>query len=134
MIFDSTILLPEITFKTSRSGGPGGQNVNKVSSKVLLEFSVAQSEFLNKNQKDIIQHKLRSKINADGMLQVMCQAERSQLANKQKALQKFYKLIAQCFIVPKKRKPTKVPTQVKQERLKNKKHKAQIKSLRSGKL
>jgi len=111
----------EFVFKTSRSGGKGGQNVNKVSSKVELDFDVLNSTLLNSQQKSIILEKLDSRISKEGILQVVMQTERSQLANKQLAIKKFYELLKQCFVKKKKRVPTKTPRSVKEKRLKNKK-------------
>ena len=79
-------LLPHITFKTSRSGGPGGQNVNKVSSKVELRFDFIRSDALSDDQKKLISKKLQKHITADGHIQVFSQESRSQLQNKENAL------------------------------------------------
>lgn len=128
---DITQLETELSFKTSRSGGSGGQHVNKVSSKVELDFDVQNSSFLTEEQKGIIELKLASKINSEGILQLICQADRSQLRNKKTAILKFNELIESCFVVVKKRKPTKVPFAVKEKRLLAKKRKAEIKKSRS---
>jgi ribosome-associated protein len=114
-MFTPQLLDAEITFKTSRSGGAGGQHVNKVSTKVELIFSVSASKLLNEEA-----------------LHVTVQTERSQLRNKKIALEKFHELITLCFVVQKKRKPSKVPRSVKEKRLLNKKMKAEIKRLRSN--
>lgn len=124
-------LIPEISFKTSRSGGSGGQHVNKVSSKVELNFDVFNSKVLTEDQKSIIQTKLESRINSDGILQVVCQEGRSQFGNKKKTVEKFRELMDACFVVTKKRKPTAIPKAVKEKRLLEKKRKAEIKKMRS---
>ena len=133
MNFNSKKLVPELTYKTSRSGGAGGQNVNKVESKVLLAFDVLNSNILNEEQKVILLLKLGKKITSTGILQIVAQTERNQLGNKQIALAKFHKLISTCFAIKKKRNATKPSKASKEDRLKAKKHKSEIKTLR-GKL
>lgn len=125
-------LQTELTFKTSRSGGSGGQNVNKVSTKVLLEFDVVNSKFLDDDQREIILLKLENKINSEGILQVVSQTERTQLKNKKIALEKFNLLISNCFLVRKERKATKVPKVVKEKRLNDKRIKSEIKRWRQS--
>lgn len=125
-------LLSELTFKTSRSGGSGGQNVNKVSTKVLLEFDVLNSKFLDEEQKSIIQKKLENKINSEGILQVVSQSERTQLKNKKVVLDKFKLLISNSFLVRKERKATKIPNAVKEKRLSDKRIKSELKKWRQG--
>ncbi len=113
-------LLPNITFKTSRSGGKGGQNVNKVSSKVELNFDYLNSLIFDSTQKDLIKHKLINRMNADGLIQVICEEERSQYLNKEKALSKLYFLLKSALFIPKRRKKTKPTKGAKEQRLKNK--------------
>lgn len=125
-------LLSELTFKTSRSGGSGGQNVNKVSTKVLLEFDVLNSKFLDEEQKSIIQKKIGNKINSEGILQVVSQSERTQLKNKKVVLDKFKLLISNSFLVRKERKATKIPNAVKEKRLSDKRIKSELKKWRQG--
>lgn len=124
------LLESEFTFKTSRSGGSGGQHVNKVSTKVELDFDVVNSKILTEEQKDILTNKLAARITVEGILQVICQTERSQLRNKIAAIAKFHELIDACFVVIKKRKVTKVSKAVKERRLLAKKRNAEIKKLR----
>jgi len=129
---DITALESEITFKTSRSGGSGGQHVNKVSTKVELDFDVANSRMLSEEQKAVLLEKLASRLTTTGMLQIISQSGRSQSGNKKEALEKFRELIASSFIVRKKRRPTKVPKAVKEKRLLAKKRTAELKKLRRG--
>lgn len=105
----------ELVFTSSRSSGPGGQHVNKVSTKVELRFHIPNSGLLNDEEKDILLIKLKNKINSEGELIIVSQDERSQLKNKEKAIEKFYDLLQKALTPPKKRKPTK-PTQASKEK------------------
>ena len=120
----------EFRFKTSRSSGAGGQNINKVSTKVELDFDVANSALLTDEQKQIILQKLKNKISKDGILQIISQTERTQFGNKEIVIKKFYELLNKCFIVKKKRKPTKPSKSSKERRLESKKRDSKIKNLR----
>lgn len=120
----------EITFKTARSGGKGGQNVNKVETMVEGYWHVAGSAFFTAEEKERISQKLVNKINAEGFLLVKSQTERSQLGNKQQVIEKMNLLIDKALVVAKKRKPTKIPKAVKQKRLDSKKQKGEVKSNR----
>ncbi len=110
----------ELVFTSSRSSGPGGQHVNKVSTKVELRFHIPNSGLLNDEEKDILLIKLKNKINSEGELIIVSQDERSQLKNKEKVIEKFYELLQKALIPPKKRKPTKPSQASKEKRLEKK--------------
>ena len=117
----AALLAPELTFTASRSGGPGGQNVNKVNSKVSLQFHVEDSLILTPDEKAFIRQKLSSKISRDGFVIVTAQESRSQADNKSKVIEKFDKLLSAAFKRKKARKPTKPTKSAVQERIKKKK-------------
>jgi ribosome-associated protein len=114
-------LQKELVYKTSRSGGKGGQNVNKVSSKVELLFSVNDSGLLTDEEKALISQKIQSRFNKDGYVQVICDEERSQYLNKEKAIEKLIILLTRALQMQKPRKATKPSKKAKAERLDNKK-------------
>ncbi|TSJ38586.1 aminoacyl-tRNA hydrolase [Mucilaginibacter corticis] len=114
-------LQKETFYKTSRSGGKGGQNVNKVSSKVELLFSVNNSALFTDDEKQRLNEKLQARLNKDGYVQVICDEERSQYLNKEKALERLMGLLTRSLQVQKPRKATKPSKKAKAERLDNKK-------------
>ena len=111
----------EFVFHTSRSSGAGGQNVNKVNTKVELRFSIAHSVLLTEDEKYILFTKLKNRINKEGELIITCQEGRSQLDNKEKAVKQFYQLTAKALAPVKKRKATRPTATSKKKRLDNKK-------------
>ena len=121
-------VVKELKFKTARSGGSGGQNVNKVETMVEGYFSVEYSQILLPEQKELIKIKLANKINDEGFLQVKSQTQRTQLGNKEEVIRKINTLLNHALIKPKKRKPTKPSKAAKEKRIESKKKKGEIKS------
>ncbi|MES2276823.1 MAG: alternative ribosome rescue aminoacyl-tRNA hydrolase ArfB [Bacteroidota bacterium] len=131
MNFNKADLQKEVSYKTSRSGGKGGQNVNKVSSKVELLFPIESSLLFTDDEKALLIAKLQTRFNKDGHLQIICDEERSQLLNKEIALERLVRILTQALIIPKARKKVKISKAKKAVRLDDKKlHSAKKESRR----
>ena len=122
-------LLPHLSFSFARSGGKGGQHVNKVATKAILVFDLGNSD-LSDTQKQLLREKLSTYLTQADTIQLQCDATRSQLKNKEIVLKRLYSLIQAALTPPKPRKPTKVPWGVKQERLQDKKRQSEKKANR----
>jgi ribosome-associated protein len=120
----------ELQFSASRSSGPGGQNVNKVSTKMELRFHVASSALLSEEEKAMVVEKLGNRINLAGELVLVSQSERSQSQNKEKVTEKFFTLLAKALTPRKKRKPTRPSRASKEERLEKKRQQSEKKERR----
>lgn len=113
-------ILKELTFKTSRSGGKGGQHVNKVSTKVELNFDLKSTSLFTEEEKGRLFLKLANRINSDGILQIITEEERSQIKNKERSIQKLLILLKNALFIPKIRKASKPKKSAIEKRLKSK--------------
>jgi ribosome-associated protein len=123
-------LISEAKIKATRSGGAGGQHVNKVSSRIELTFDIPGSYSLSDEQKNILLEKLASKLTNEGVLRITEDSARSQHENKEKAIEKFYTILENALKPVKKRKKTKVSKATKEKRLQKKKKDSEKKKLR----
>ena len=123
-------LIAELQYKAVRSSGAGGQNVNKVSSKVVLSFDVKNSKVLSDDEKMLLEMNLASRLTNDQILILNCDEDRSQLKNKEIVTKRFLAIIEQGLHIPKIRKSTKIPKSVIRKRIKDKKNLSEIKKNR----
>lgn len=127
---DSEKITSELQFKAVRSSGAGGQNVNKVSSKVVLIFDLKNSKALSEEEKMLLETKLSSRLTSDLVLILNCDEDRSQLKNKAIVTKRFLDIITAGLVIPKIRKATKIPKSVIRKRIKDKKNLSEIKKSR----
>lgn len=123
-------IISELSFKAVRSSGAGGQNVNKVSSKVVLTFDLKNSQALSEEEKVRLITKLASRLTTDLVLILNCDEDRSQFRNKEIVIKRFLELIKNALFIPKERKTTKIPKSVIRKRIKDKKNVSEVKKNR----
>jgi ribosome-associated protein len=122
----------EFVYSTSRSGGPGGQNVNKVNTKVELRLNLLTTTLLSDAEKELVFNKLKNKINSENELILVSQSERSQLLNKQVVTDRFYELVSKALTIPRKRRATRPTLTSKIKRLEGKRSRGSVKKLRKN--
>jgi len=127
---DFQAILSEVKYKAVRSSGAGGQNVNKVSSKVVLTFDLHNSLMLSEEEKLVLETNLRHRLTSDLILILNCDEDRSQLKNKEIVTKRFLDILKKGLYVPKERKPTKIPKAAIRKRIKDKKNISDIKQSR----
>lgn len=123
-------IISELSFKAVRSSGAGGQNVNKVSSKIVLNFDLNASQALSDEEKLLLKENLSTRLTSENILILNCDEDRSQLKNKEIVTKRFLEIIKKGLYVPKVRKATKVPKSVIKKRIKDKKNISDLKQSR----
>jgi ribosome-associated protein len=129
-----TIPDEEVTFATSRSGGPGGQNVNKLETRVTLRFDLQGSASFTEEQKARLRERLATRITRAGFLQVTSQKHRTQAENREAAVERFAELLREGLHEEAPRRPTKVPRAAKRRRIEAKRQRGQKKKERTGRI
>ncbi|CAN1558970.1 Peptide chain release factor class I [Flavobacteriaceae bacterium] len=124
---DIHTILSEVKYKAVRSSGAGGQNVNKVSSKVVLAFDLSNSQGFSDEEKQLLKTNLQNRLTTDLVLILNCDEDRSQLKNKEIVTKRFLDILKKGLFVPKERKPTKIPKSVIRKRIKDKKNISEVK-------
>ena len=134
IVINSSTTIPEVEvqFVATRSAGPGGQNVNKVNSRVILEFDLQNTSALTPYQKRRILGSLGARISKQGILRMQAQRHRSQVANRTELVERFVELLQKALQPMKPRVPTRVPARVREQRLEGKKKRTQIKQIRQA--
>lgn len=127
---DKDKIISELTFKAVRSSGAGGQNVNKVSSKVVLTYDLNASKGVSEEEKNLLLTNLASRLTTENVLILNCDEDRSQIKNKEIVIKRFLEIIKKGLFVPKVRKATKIPKSVIKKRIKDKKNVSEIKQSR----
>lgn len=127
---DSDKIISELNFKAVRSSGAGGQNVNKVSSKVVLSFDLNASQALSEEEKLLLQTNIAARLTIENILILNCDEDRSQLKNKEIVIKRFLEIVKKGLFVPKVRKATKIPKSVIKKRIKDKKNISDLKQSR----
>lgn len=127
---DTDKIITELDYKAVRSSGAGGQNVNKVSSKVVLSFNLPASNSLSEEEKLLAKTRLASRLTTDGVLVLQCDEDRSQLRNKAIVTKHFIQIMEGALKVEKPRKPTKIPRSVIKKRIENKRRQSDKKQTR----
>ena len=122
------IISSELNFKAVGSSGAGGQNVNKVSFKIVLIFDVATSQGLNENEKLLLQNKLKTKISQENLLILTCDEDRSQFKNKKIIIKRFFEMLEKALTKPKVRKATRITKGANERRIQEKKKAGEIKA------
>lgn len=126
-----TVPEDELRFSASRAGGAGGQHVNKASTRVEVRWNVAESRSLSEPQRELLLRKLGSRLDSNGILRVVASERRSQLRNREAAVERLNKLVQQALRQPRPRKKTRPPASAVQKRLDEKRHRSQLKRERS---
>jgi len=136
ILITNEISIPEdeLNFTASRSSGPGGQHVNKASTRVTLRFDLANSPSLSPEQKKLLQERLPTRISKQGILRVVSQKTRSQATNRKLAVERFVELLQQSLETSPERKPVKMPSAAREKRIAAKKHRGQLKRERAWKI